>query len=757
MESVFLSTYICLILILYCSSCVLPFILGGRYQKISTSISMGLSFIGAIITIVAALVFWGLENPQPVTFSTFPAMRQDLPAIDFSFYADRLSSFFLLLTGVFTAAVVLHMSVSLEESRERHRISGVFGLFVLSIVLTILADSVFTFLIALECMTLAFSYLALHRHNAYIEHGEAAGEALEKSKTAFKIYIIFEHVGGMLIAAALLELSIQQIKGTPAGFSFDLFRKGITISQAPADLAFLLALAGFGIKAGIFPWHIWVPMVHPYSPTSIHAMMSGIALKVSGIYGMYRFFFQFLQPAHWWWGWLVLLLASATALFGVFFAILSKDLKTSLASHSVENIGIILAGIGMALIFRSEYGSNPTDNSLIQESLNGLAGLSVVASLYHLLNHSIFKGLLFFCTGAIENRTRTVEIEKLGGLLKWYPLTSTTFLIGAISIAGFPPFNGFISEWLTLQSMFAGSNFFLTRQKSLLLICLVIVIVSLAVAFALTALAFVKITGEVLLGAPQSSETLQKMKPGEVRWPMRIVLLVFAALCLLLGLFYAPVTTQLGSIATCLLPGWTLEQVTAFGNISLAVQIPGQTRPAPPEEIALPGILNNWLYDGRLPGGIIIFLFIILVASVLIGVFLHSRTAQSRKFTQFGQPWVCGLPYFPHALRYTGAAFSSLIWKPFALRKQHSSILADGAYEELSPPVPYQERLTQQIVIIDYARRAYNAFTVHLLRTSNWFGNRFQDGDIRHYLLYIFLLFIAILISLLALTGKTQP
>ena len=233
-------------------------------------------------------------------------------------------------------------------------------------------------------------------------------------------------------------------------------------------------------------------------------------IKVA-LYGMIRIFFQFFVAPPWWWGFTVLLIAAFTALIGVRNALYGRNLKDSLADHSVENIGIILASIGMALLFAS-YPKSTT--------IHSLTGMALVAGLYHLLNHTVFKGLLYLCTGAIDHLTQgIVELKRLGGLIHCYPWTSACFLVGSVAIAGFPPFNGFISEWLTLQTMIAGAN--LLSRDWLLLTDIVLSMLFLTSAFALTAFAFVKIAGEVLLGKPRDEVIYSTFAKKDVPWKMR--------------------------------------------------------------------------------------------------------------------------------------------------------------------------------------------------------------------------------------------
>jgi len=715
-----------------------------------------MALVGAVVIIWCALEVW--QFPRQESRSYFPldlfdSVKNGLPRIEIKFYADRLSSFFLLLTGIFTLAVVFHLMGWIENVTTNDQlITAAFNLFVLSIVFTILADTAYCFLFFQEGMTLSFAYLAVFRHNFYLQQPQVSSKEFEASKLAFKSYLIFEHIGITLIAISFILLSIypsmltSDFKGS--SFDFGFFRSSLHNSNAPvpviSSLIFLSALAGFGIKAGIFPTHVWVPLVHPYSPTSIHAMMSGIALKVAGLYGMYRLFFFFLPRIQWWWGWVVLITAGATALFGVFFAILTRNLKVALASHSVENIGIILAGIGLGLIFSAK------------EKMF-LAVLAIIASLYHLLNHSVFKGLLFFCTGAIEDRLGVVEMDRLGGLMNRYPLTSITFLIGSLSIAGLPPFNGFVSEWLLLQTIFSSVDlYFLIKEQVFVLIGLLVALICLLLAFSLTALAFVKIAGETLLGAPRDLRVAQNAHLGEVRLPMRVVLLSFAIMCILLGVFPASVTHQLSYLSAEIIPSYqaNAETLVDGGNIILNIPL-GKSQPSSnePEKIIPEKLEHDQThYQTRLSRRMVIALALVVIVSAVIGVSLCCIKTLKRRFFIVASPWTCGAPFNSSLMQYTGTSFANLIWGTFEQREvevAEDETLGDFSKWQKSIVLPYKETLMPGSVVTDVIRQKINSAIVQFLSFCENFGIRTQPGDIRVYITYIFALFILILVGLL--------
>jgi hydrogenase-4 component B len=355
--------------------------------------------------------------------------------------------------------------------------------------------------------------------------------------------------------------------------------------------------------------------------------------------------------------------------------------------------------------------------------------LALVASLYHVLNHAVFKGLLYLCTGAIENRTGTVEYDKLDGLMKLYPWTGATFLVGAVSIAGFPPFNGFVSEWLTLQSLFAGIDLFITQQSLPLLIGLLFVVFLLGSAFGLTALAFVKILGEVFMGPPRRPDIIAKSQKGDVPWKMRSVLIALATLCLLLGLFPSVTVGYLGEIAGDLGLRRDSFNTAIISGVSLSVPESGEAT-----------------YTTRLSELVLVFIGLILLLS--IGGALWRRRKMRRRHSLTGPVWTCGSPYDPERMQFTGSVLASLVWgfvgqRP--ARGERGISRAEGMH------LPYRMPLTAAIYVSEFFLQSYDWFLDRLLNTSQAIGAWFQNGDIRRYLWFIFGTFAVVLIALLLL------
>jgi hydrogenase-4 component B len=385
------------------------------------------------------------------------------------------------------------------------------------------------------------------------EHGKA------EVRYAGLFYLIMTHVGTAFIILAFLIF----FQGGES-FSFEAFRHPEQpLSEWMRTLVFLMALIGFGTKAGIVPLHVWLPYAHPAAPSHISALMSGVMIKTA-IYALVRVYFDFLGGQFpWWWGFVVLVIGAVSALLGVMYALMEHDLKSLLAYHSVENIGIILLGIGAGMIFQT-YG------------LTEFAALGLLAGLYHTINHAMFKALLFLGAGSLLYATHTRNMEEYGGLLRRMPWTGAFFLIGAVSISALPPTNGFVSEWLVFQSLFL--SFHLPTVLLKFMLPLAAAMLALTSVLALTC--FAKAFGISFLALPRSSHARHA---EEVPITMRIAMGMLAVVCVLLGLAPMIVVPMLDRVVTpfaglsiegkvLALDGWALAPVNVeFSSLSTPV------------------------------------------------------------------------------------------------------------------------------------------------------------------------------------------
>jgi hydrogenase-4 component B len=437
------------------------------------------------------------------------------------FAVDRLSAWFLLVLAVLAVPIAAYSVGYLAHGplERRSAFVGVgFNVLLCTVEAIFVADGVITFLFAWELMTLATAALVATEH-----------ELLETRRAAF-LYLVMSHVGtGCIISAFLL---LAQASGS-LGFH-DLLAGGVLESSGARTGAFLLFLAGFGIKAGVIPLHVWLPEAHPAAPTSISALMSSVLIK-TGIYGLFRFAAFGLGTPPLAWGMLVLVCGGASAILGVLYALMQHDIKRLLAYHSIENIGIILLGLGAGMMAVSAGRAE-------------LAAVGIAASLFHVLNHAVFKGLLFLGAGGVVSASGTRRIEEMGGLAKRMPWTALFFLVGAAAISGLPLFNGFVSEWLLFQAFLFG---FHLSSEALVRFLFPVAGALLALTSALAAACFVKAFGMTFLALPRGEGA---SKAHESPALMLLPQAFLAAMCVLLGLAPGIVLRVLSGVAASL-PG----------------------------------------------------------------------------------------------------------------------------------------------------------------------------------------------------------
>lgn len=470
-------------------------LIGVLFQHNFTLISRLLFPLGAVCGLaLAVLVLNGIEGSPQVL--VLPIGLPDLP---FHLRLDALSSFFLFLLGATAAGISVYAAgyIRKGEGTAPGLQCLLYHLFLTSMAFVILADDGYAFMVAWETMALSSFFLVTSEHR----HAEI--------RRAGYLYLLVAHVGAVGIL-----LSFGVMAGSAGDYTFDAMRAFSTLGIWPT-IAFLLALFGFGAKAGILPLHVWLPEAHPAAPSPVSAMMSGVMLKTA-IYGLLRVSFDLLHAQLWWWGALLLLLGLASAIFGAIFSTVQTDMKRLLAYSSIENIGLIFVGFGLTMIFKSF-------------AMPQLAALALVATLYHCLNHAFFKSLLFLCTGSVLHATHERNLGKLGGLIHRMPWVAWLALVGVLASAGLPPLNGFVSEWLLLQSFLFTSGL----PQGYLNMLLPVVAGAIALIAALAGFAMVKFFGVVFLGQPREEKLAHAHDAGRLE---RIGLLWLAFGCLLLGL-----------------------------------------------------------------------------------------------------------------------------------------------------------------------------------------------------------------------------
>ena len=437
---------------------------------------------------------WGLASGPQVA-----VLAIGLPGLPFHLRLDSLAAFFLALLGFASAGISLYTGGYLRADDDTPPGLFAFGylLFLASMAMVLLAADAYAFMVMWEVMALASFFLVIANHRS------------AETRSAGFLYLLIAHLGAIAI---LLCFGVIAVKA--GDYSFAAMARG-HLSPFWASAAFLLALLGFGAKAGVLPLHVWLPEAHPAAPTPVSALMSGLMLKTA-IYGLLRVSLDLLHQPQWWWGALLLALGLATALYGVIFSTAQTDMKRLLAYSSIENVGLIFAGAGLALLFRA-YG------------MDGLAALALTAALYQAASHAFFKSLLFLVTGSVLHATGQRNLGHLGGLIRTIPWVAWLAFIGVLASAGLPPLSGFVGEWLLLQSfLFTPGlpNGFLNMLIPV--VAAVIVLVS-----ALAGYAMVKFFGVVFLGQPREASLADAR---DARLLERAGLVWLAALSVALGL-----------------------------------------------------------------------------------------------------------------------------------------------------------------------------------------------------------------------------
>lgn len=620
---------------------------------------------GALLMIAALLAF-----RQPTAAMVLPLGLPDLP---FHLRLDALSAFFIAIVGAVSLGVSLFSSGYFRrgEGATPGLLCLQYHVFLVSMVLVMLADDAYLFMVAWETMALSSYFLVTTSHR------------IAEIRRAGFLYLLIAHIG----AIALL-LCFGVLHGVNGQYTFDAMRVG-QLSVFWASAAFLLALFGFGAKAGLLPLHAWLPEAHPAAPSPVSALMSGVMLKTA-VYGLLRVTFDLLPSQLWWWGVIALVLGLLTALFGVMFAAVQSDMKRLLAYSSIENIGIIFAGLGLTIIFHA-YG-NPH-----------LAALSLAATLYHCLNHAMFKSLLFLGTGSVLHATHERSLGKLGGLIHRMPWVAGLTLVGALAIAGLPPLNGFVSEWLLLQAFLFSPGL----PNPYLNMLVPLGSAALVLAAALSGYVMVKFYGVIFLGQPREAKLVEARDAG----PWECAGLVwFAAGCLALGLFPMAVILMLDHV--------TLPLV----NFTLSAAVSG----------------NGWLLFApvaaeRASYGPLLFLLgivgTVLVTFFAVRGFYHGRTRR-------GAAWDCGYPEQNPRMQDTAEGFGqpiTQIFEPFfRIRRQM--------------PDPFS---SQPVYAKSNEDRLWYWLYLPIARANEriaaWIGIM-QHGRIHIYLLYSFATLLALLL-----------
>ena len=593
-----------------------------------------------------------------------------LPELPFHLRLDALSAFFMVLLGSAAFGVTVYASSYFKSmvAGSLALLSLWYHLFLAGMAMVLLADDAYAFMVAWEVMALSSYFLVTTDHK------------IPEIRRAGFLYLLIAHVG-----AISLLLTFGVLQGGQGDYTFDTMRFA-QLTPFWASVVYLLALFGFGAKAGLVPLHVWLPEAHPAAPSPVSALMSGVMLKTA-IYGLLRVTFDLLNVQVAWWGTLALALGLITALYGVIFAAVQSDMKRLLAWSSIENIGVILAAFGLTLIFYTD-------------GKGALAALTLTALLYHAINHAFFKGLLFVGTGSVLHATGVRHMGYLGGLMRFMPWTAWLTLIGALAIAGLPPLNGFVSEWLLLQA------FLLTPGLSQPYLNMVIPVAAatVALAAALSAYVMVKFYGVIFLGQPRD-QALQHAH--DIDWAGRLGMLWLAAGCVLLGLLPTQVISWIEPVVRMLVG----QALPGSGNWLLLTPISAERASYAP------------------------LIFFAVVAVVLLLTFFWVRRIYHGRVRR-SDPWDCGYPEQDARMQDSAEGFGQPIRQIFEVFMQ----------VERETPDPFDRQPRYRGASLD---KLWFILYLPIARVVGWLSDqagRLQHGRIQWYLIYSFATLIFLLV-----------
>ncbi len=643
----------------------------GRARR-ATDMIYGATLAICAVQLLAALD-WLIAGKAEASGVTLPI---GLPWLGAHFRLDVLTAFFLVVVNLGGASASLYGLGYGQHEPTPQRVLPFFPAFLAGMNLVVLADDAFSYLLCWEFMSLASWALVMAHHR---EKGVAR---------AGYIYLVMASFGTL----ALL-LAFGLLAGPAGDYGFAAIRAAGHTPHA-ATLVLILMLLGAGSKAGLVPLHVWLPLAHPAAPSHVSALMSGVMTKVA-IYGFIRVIFDLLGPPAWPASAIVLFLGGITAVMGILYAMMERDLKRLLAYSTIENVGIIFVGLGLALAFEA----------------NGLklaAALAFTAALFHVLNHSFFKSLLFFGAGAVLTATGERDMDRLGGLIHRMPFTSFAVLVGCVAISALPPFNGFVSEWLMFQAVLQSPEL----PQWALKIMVPAVGAMLALAAALAAACFVKAYGVTFLGRPRSTaaETV-----GEVDRFSLAAMLILASLCLLAGI----------------LPGLVID---ALAPITL--QILGGRMPVQANEAWLsivPIAQSQSSYNGLLVMG-----FIAVSASLAV-TFIHRFASHALRR---GPAWGCGFSDPTPAAQYSADSFAQPIRRVFGT-------MAFRARDHVEMPPPGDVRPARfRIELHDLISEGMYQPIERAVGVAADRLNRLQFLTIRQYLSLVFAALVTLLLVL---------
>ncbi len=639
---------------------------------IASRLVYGLGF--AISSMAVVVLLSHLPGPTEVSRATLPL---GLPWVGANFRLDALSSLFLLVVNFGAATASLYGLGYGRHETAPHRILPFYAAFLAGMNLVVLADDAFTFLLSWELMSLtSWALVVAHHHE-------------EENRRAGVVYLVMAGLGTFC-----LLLGFGLLAGPAGSYGFDAIR-ATPPGAGTAGFVFILALIGAGSKAGLVPLHVWLPLAHPAAPSHVSALMSGVMTKVA-IYGFIRITFDLLGPPDGWWSLVVLALAGITSVMGVLYALMQHDIKRLLAYHTVENIGIIFIGLGLALAFRAH-------------GMVGAGALALTAGLLHVINHSVFKSLLFFGSGAMLTATGTRDMEHMGGLIHRMPHTALVFLVGSAAISALPPLNGFVSEWLTFQAILLspalpswGLKFLVPAVGALL-----------ALSAVLAAACFVKAFGISFLGRARSDAAA---KASEVDRLSLGAMYALAGLCLVIGIVPGPLIDMLAPVTKALMLGQSMPHQSDVAWMSI-----------------VPIAESRSSYNGLLVFGFI------AVSAWLAALIIHRFASRA---TRRGPAWDCGTPDPRPITQYSASSFAQPIRRVFGG-------LVFAARDKVTMPKPGDPAPARlEVRLVDPVWDGiYRPLSASIGKAADRL-NRLQFLTIRQFLMLVFATLVVLLLVL---------
>ena len=656
----------------------------GAVAAPSDRAARGLTALGAVVGGLAGL---GLAGATLIAGATPAlALSELFSAVGgVSLRLDRLGAFFLALVslGAVPAAIFgLGYTRSYEGRRSLGQLGLMLNLFLLTMSLVPLADNVLTFIAMWEGMSLTSYFLVMTEHDE------------PETVRAGNWYLAMTQVGLAFLLSAFFLLA----GGGPGDFA-ELRASATALPEELRAVIFVLAVIGFGAKAGLVPLHVWLPRAHPAAPSHISALMSGVMIKL-GVYGILRMGLDLLGGGPPWWGVLLLVLGAASAVLGILYALHENDLKRLLAYSSVENVGIIVIALGAGLMFQAY-------------SLPGLAALAFTGALYHALNHAAFKSLLFLGAGAVLHATGTRDMDALGGLIKRMPRTAAMFLLGAAAISALPPLNGFVSEWLVLQALLGGASI----PQAEVAVMMPIAVAMLALTGGLAAACFVKAFGITFLGM---SRSLEADRAHEASPSMQIGMGLPAIVSVALGLGAFAIVPAIESV-------WTGMGGVAPGPLTLGLGFPA-------------GVAAG--YGTMSPSLIMLSLVVVLVLLPLA-----LRVFGAARGLRVGATWGCGRIGQTPRMQYTGASFAEPLRRVFAALYRPAEDLSLDVHPEsryFVQTIAYRARITPWI-----DRYVYDP-VIALVKVGAARARALQSGSVHAYLTYLVAAMVVLLAVLMA-------